>query len=92
MLTQGDWVSLDAAQGEVFAGRIPTIDPDISRDRELATLLGWADETKRLGIRANADTPDEATRARAARRDRASACAAPSTCSARKGGRRSSRP
>ena len=64
MLTQGDWVSLDAAQGEVFAGRIPTIEPDISRDRELATLLGWADETKRLGIRANADTPDEATRAR----------------------------
>jgi pyruvate, orthophosphate dikinase len=64
VLTQGDWVSLDAAQGEVFAGRIPTIDPDISRDRELATLLGWADETKRLGIRANADTPDEATRAR----------------------------
>jgi pyruvate,orthophosphate dikinase len=64
VLGQGDWVSLDAAAGEVFAGRIPTIEPDISRDRELATLLGWADETKRLGIRANADTPDEATRAR----------------------------
>jgi pyruvate,orthophosphate dikinase len=63
-LRQGDWVSLDAALGEVFAGRIPTIEPDISRDRELATVLGWADEVKRLGVRANADTPSEAQRAR----------------------------
>jgi len=63
-LQQGDWVSLDAAAGEVFAGRIPTIEPDITRDRELATLLGWADETRTIGVWANADTPDEVARAR----------------------------
>jgi pyruvate, orthophosphate dikinase len=64
VLGQGDWISLDAGVGEVFAGRIPTIEPDITRDKELATILGWADETKRLGVRANADTPAEAKRAR----------------------------
>ncbi|MBV9169379.1 MAG: pyruvate, phosphate dikinase [Chloroflexi bacterium] len=64
VLKQGDWVSLDAAAGEVFAGRIPTIDPDITRDRELATLLEWADETRKIGVWANADTPEEVARAR----------------------------
>jgi pyruvate,orthophosphate dikinase len=64
VLGQGDWISLDAGAGEVFAGRIPTIEPDISRDKELATILGWADEIKKLGVRANADTPTEASRAR----------------------------
>jgi pyruvate, orthophosphate dikinase len=64
VLTQGDWISLDAGAGEVFAGRIPTIEPDISRDKELATILSWADEIKKLGVRANADTPAEAKRAR----------------------------
>jgi pyruvate, orthophosphate dikinase len=64
VLTEGDWVSLDAAAGEVFAGRIPTIEPDITRDRELATLLGWADETRTIGVWANADTPEEVARAR----------------------------
>ena len=63
-LSQGDWISLDAAAGEVFAGRIPTIEPDISRDHELATLLQWADETRKIGVWANADTPDEVARAR----------------------------
>src|ERR671939_200744 len=64
-LKQGDWVSLDAAEGEVFAGQIPTIEPDITRDRELATLLRWADDTRTLGVWANADTPEEVARARA---------------------------
>ncbi len=64
VLGQGDWISLDAGAGEVFAGRIPTIEPDISRDKELATILSWADEVKKLGVRANADTPAEAKRAR----------------------------
>jgi pyruvate, orthophosphate dikinase len=63
-LEQGDWVSLDAASGKVFAGRIPTIEPDIATDHELATLLGWADEVRTLGVKANADTPAEAARAR----------------------------
>ncbi len=63
-LVEGDWASLDATSGEVYGGRIPTIAPDINRDRELATLLSWADEVRRIGVKANADTPDEAARAR----------------------------
>src|SRR5579871_4779114 len=63
-LHEGDWVSLDGTTGEVFAGRISTIDPDLKRETELLTLLGWADETRTLGVWANADTPEEATRAR----------------------------
>jgi pyruvate,orthophosphate dikinase len=64
-LREGDWISLDGSTGEVFAGRMPTIDPDFSRESELITLLAWADETRKLGVWANADTPEEVSRARA---------------------------
>jgi pyruvate,orthophosphate dikinase len=63
-LHEGDWLSLDGTTGEVFAGRISTIEPDFNRETELITLLKWADETRTLGIWANADTPDEVARAR----------------------------
>jgi pyruvate,orthophosphate dikinase len=69
-LREGDWISLDGTTGEVFAGRVATIEPDFSRETELITLLSWADETlKNEGTRnfqvwANADTPDEVARAR----------------------------
>ena len=45
-------------------GAIPTIDVDFGRERELATLLGWADEIRRLGVYTNADYPRDAKRAR----------------------------
>jgi pyruvate,orthophosphate dikinase len=57
-------MSLDGTTGEVFAGRMPTIEPDFSRETELITLLGWADDTRTLGVWANADTPEEVSRAR----------------------------
>ncbi|MGI9148293.1 MAG: pyruvate, phosphate dikinase, partial [Chloroflexota bacterium] len=63
-LMQGDWMSLDGTTGEVFAGRISTIAPDFKRETELITLLSWADETRTMGVWANADTPDEVARAR----------------------------
>src|SRR6202011_4336980 len=63
-LHEGDWISLDGTTGEVFAGRISTIEPDFKRETELITLLSWADETRTLGIWANADTPEEVARAR----------------------------
>ncbi|HEY1292035.1 MAG TPA: pyruvate, phosphate dikinase [Chloroflexota bacterium] len=63
-LHEGDWISLDGSTGEVFAGRISTIAPDLQRETELITLLGWADETRTIGVWANADTPDEVARAR----------------------------
>src|SRR5579864_7567139 len=63
-LTEGDWISLDGTTGEVFAGRISTIAPDLDRETELQTLLQWADATRKIGVWANADTPEEVARAR----------------------------
>ena len=63
-LREGDWISLDGTTGQVFAGRIPTIAPDLERETELLTLLKWADDTRKIGVWANADTPDEVARAR----------------------------
>ncbi len=59
---KGDLISIDATTGRVIAGEIPMIDPELSED--FNTLLGWADEVKFLGVRANADTPADALRAR----------------------------
>lgn len=44
VLREGDYVSLDGATGEVFEGRIPTVEPDFAREVDLRTLLEWADE------------------------------------------------
>jgi pyruvate, orthophosphate dikinase len=63
-LTEGDWISLDGSTGEVFAGRMPTVEPDYQRETELITVLSWADEVRRLGVWTNADTPEEVARAR----------------------------
>ena len=56
-------ISIDGTTGEVFLGPIATSEPKFSEERDLNTLLGWANEVKRLGVWANADTPDDARRA-----------------------------
>ncbi|MEX0683310.1 MAG: pyruvate, phosphate dikinase [Dehalococcoidia bacterium] len=61
---EGEDISIDGFTGEVFAGRIETIAPDISRNDALIRLLEWADGIRRLAIRANADTPNDAAQAR----------------------------
>ncbi|MDX1594967.1 MAG: pyruvate, phosphate dikinase, partial [Gammaproteobacteria bacterium] len=61
VLEEGDVVTIDGGTGRVYAGAIPTVDPEFSA--ELETLLGWADAIARLGVRANADTPDGAAQA-----------------------------
>ncbi|MBI4300770.1 MAG: pyruvate, phosphate dikinase [Chloroflexi bacterium] len=63
ILREGDEISLDGFSGEVFMGRIETIVPDISSETHLSRLLLWADGERRLGVRANADTPDDARHA-----------------------------
>jgi pyruvate,orthophosphate dikinase len=60
---EGDWMSIDGTTGEVFAGKLDTAIPDIE-DPWLSRLMSWADEFRRLGIRANADYPHDASRAR----------------------------
>ncbi|NPV90254.1 MAG: pyruvate, phosphate dikinase [Firmicutes bacterium] len=59
----GDIVSMDGSTGNIFLGEIPLVDPTSSQ--ELEKLLGWADEIRRLKVRANGDTPEDATKARA---------------------------
>ena len=77
-ILEGDWITLDGATGRVFAGALPTIPSEVVRviggkTREedapvyqsFARLMGWADEVRRLRVRANADTPNDARVARA---------------------------
>ncbi len=61
-LHEGDVVTIDGGTGHVYAGEVPTVEAEFSE--ELATLLSWADEISRLKVLANADTPDDALRAR----------------------------
>jgi pyruvate,orthophosphate dikinase len=60
VLQEGEEISVDGFTGEVFAGHIDTIEPDIASNKEFAELLAWADEIRGLGVRANADTPRDA--------------------------------
>src|SRR5438270_4250262 len=76
-LSQGDYISIDGTAGEVFAGEVTTAPSEIvqvlvdrSLDgkksltyREYAKLMTWADEFRKLGIRTNADTPEQVTNA-----------------------------
>lgn len=61
-LYKGDSITLDGSSGEVFAGNAPLRQPDLSED--FVRLIGWADDVRRLSVRANADTPKDAKQAR----------------------------
>ena len=60
---QGDKISIDGATGEVFLGEIGTVSPDLDELDEARQLLSWADDRRKLGIMANADTESDAARA-----------------------------
>ena len=55
---QGDQITVDGSTGQVLAGKVEMIEPQLSG--EFSTLIGWADKVRRLGVRANADTPADA--------------------------------
>ena len=59
---EGAIISIDGASGQVIEGPVPLVDPTIGGD--FKELLDWADEVKRLGVQANADTPTDAQKAR----------------------------
>ena len=61
-IRKGEWVTLDGSTGEVFAGQMPTVQPELSGD--FAELMAWADEFRTMGVRANADIPRDAEVAR----------------------------
>ncbi len=62
IVREGEVITVDGSEGRVFLGEIPTVEPEITS--EFKTILQWAEQTKRLGIRANADTPEAARLAR----------------------------
>src|SRR4051812_11915457 len=61
-LSEGDTITIEGGSGEVIIGEVALVPPQINEDFE--TVLSWADELRRLKVRANADTPDDAARAR----------------------------
>src|SRR5206468_2040687 len=61
-LHEGDVITIDGGTGRVFVGEVPLVPPQINEDFE--TILAWADDQRRLRVRANADTPEDAARAR----------------------------
>jgi pyruvate,orthophosphate dikinase len=77
IVAEGDWITLDGATGRVFLGDLPTMPSEVMRVingtlpsgsapvyRSYEELLGWADDARRLKVRANADTPHDARVAR----------------------------
>ena len=62
VVNAGDIITIDGTTGEVMAGEVPTVQPELSGD--FATLMVWADGVRRLRVRANAETPLDAKVAR----------------------------
>ncbi|MFD7307210.1 pyruvate, phosphate dikinase [Promicromonospora sp. NPDC059942] len=62
VLTEADTVTVDGTTGYVYPGALPLVPPQVTDD--FSTVLGWADDVRRLGVRANADTGEDAARAR----------------------------
>lgn len=57
----GEIITIDGATGEIMLGEIPMIEPELSDEFQL--LLAWADQERKLGVRANADNPEDAKKA-----------------------------
>ncbi len=62
IIRKGEWITLDGSTGEVYAGQVPLVEPQWSP--EFDQFMRWADGFRRLGVRANADTPQDAALAR----------------------------
>jgi pyruvate,orthophosphate dikinase len=62
VITKGEWITVDGSTGRVFLGKVPTIQPSLGAD--FYELMKWADDYRRLRVRANADTPHDARVAR----------------------------
>jgi len=61
-IKKGDQITIDGGNGKVFEGKVPMIEPKMSD--EFTLLLSWADDIRKLGVYANADTPEDAQKAR----------------------------
>jgi pyruvate,orthophosphate dikinase len=62
VVKEGDWLTLDGSEGVVYSGEMPLVVPQLPKSYD--TLMKWVDETRSLGVRTNADTPQDARKAR----------------------------
>jgi pyruvate, orthophosphate dikinase len=62
VVKEGDWLTLDGSEGLVYSGEMPLVTPQFPKVYD--TLMKWVDEVRRLGVRTNADTPQDARKAR----------------------------
>jgi pyruvate,orthophosphate dikinase len=62
VIKEGDWISLDGSTGELMTGQLATVEPTLSGD--FGRFMRICDQVRRLGVRTNADTPEDAKRAR----------------------------
>ncbi|MDR1217879.1 MAG: pyruvate, phosphate dikinase [Oscillospiraceae bacterium] len=61
IVKEGEYMSINGTTGNVYIGKLPTAEPDLTGD--FSTVMRWADEARRLRVRANADTPKDAAKA-----------------------------
>src|SRR5579864_9257195 len=62
VVKEGDWLTLDGSEGVVYSGEMPLVTPQFPKAYD--ALMKWVDEVRRLGVRTNADTPQDARKAR----------------------------
>jgi pyruvate, orthophosphate dikinase len=62
VVKEGEWLTLDGSEGVVYSGEMPLVTPQLPKSYD--TLMKWVDEVRRLGVRTNADTPQDARKAR----------------------------
>ncbi|HEY8496616.1 MAG TPA: pyruvate, phosphate dikinase [Limnochordales bacterium] len=62
VFNEGDWITINGSTGEVIAGQVKLVDPELSG--HFAKLMAWADQFRALKVRTNADTPEDAAKAR----------------------------
>ncbi|MCC2684776.1 MAG: pyruvate phosphate dikinase, partial [Paenibacillaceae bacterium] len=62
VIEEGDWITFDGASGRIYRGQVPLVEAGMSE--ELTQLLHWADDIRHMRVMANADSPEDARRAR----------------------------
>jgi len=63
VLKEGDWITLNGTAGLVYEGKLPLVSPDLERNDDYRQLMKWVDSLRSMGVRANADTPEDARQA-----------------------------
>jgi len=62
-IQEGAWITLNGTSGTVYEGKLPLVDPDLQHNKDLRQFMKWVDGYRKLGVRTNADTPQDARKA-----------------------------